>query len=288
MKPIKLFSFSIITVILCSCNVKNERTKDIHIERVISIKGSETIRTVIEKFVKNYESENPQVVLDYTGGGSVIGLMSFVAKETDLAFVSRELNQEERKTLGKRDAVVDTIAIDGLSIILNVNNPVKQLSLKQLSLIYSGKIKNWNEVGGENYPITLYSRDISSGTYAFFKEKVLDSLEYSATDINLTHNEEIVSNVSSTKNAIGYVGLSYTQNPMIKVIPIVFADGQPAFAPNYQNIKSNNYQLKRHIVMIYARKSDEHIKKLILAFKNENSFNLINESGLIPYRNSFN
>src|SRR6202008_3579914 len=177
--------------------------------------------------------------------------------------------KEEKTKLITKNAVFDTLAIDGMAIIINISNPIKQLSVKQLSEIYSGKIKNWKEVGGENLPITLYSRDISSGTYSFFKDKVLDSMDYAGNDINLTHNEEIVNNVSSTKNAIGYVGLSYSQNPNIKAIPLVFKEGEPAFFPNFQNIRSNNYRLNRFILAIYSNKADDFVKRVILALGNE-------------------
>lgn len=284
----KLLSIISASLLISCGGSKNEKAMPASgVQRVIKLKGSETVRLVVEKFVKQYDADNLEVILDYSGGGSVLGLMSFLANEADLIFVSKELSVEEFRVLRAKGAIIDTLAIDGVSIIINVSNPVRQLSQEQLSKIYSGKIKNWSEVEGDNFPITLYSRDISSGTYAFFKNKILDSLDYSSDDINLTHNEEIVSNVSSTKNAIGYVGLSYAQNPNVRAIPIMFKEGEPAFYPNYQNIKGNNYKLKRYILMIYSEKADDYLKKMALALKNENTFNLINESGLIPYNFNF-
>lgn len=283
------FSLSIFLFVFCSGNHKSEKDKTgISIQRIIKIKGSETVRNIIEKFMDGYKEENPEVMIDYSGGGSVIGLMAFNAHEADIALISKELLPDELTKLKELNAVFDTLAIDGLSIVTHINNSVKQLSINQLSDIYSGKIKNWKEVGGEDYPITVYSRDISSGTYSFFKDKVLGKEEYTTNDINLTHNEEIVNNVASTKNAIGYVGLSYTHNPNLKILPIVFNDGEPAFFPNYQNIKSNNYLLKRYILMLTNPNSDDHVKKVMLSLGSEGTFKIINESGLIPYKNHYN
>jgi phosphate transport system substrate-binding protein len=274
-----------ILILFVSCNQGSKEEKVFPgIQRVIKLKGSETIRNVVEKFINSFSVENPEMLLDYSGGGSVIGLMAFNANETDLAFISKELTPEEKNKLVKQNAVLDTLAIDVLSIVINVSNPISKLTIEELSGIYSGKIKNWSEVGGNNLPITLYSRDISSGTYSFFKNKVLDSSDYAGNDINLTHNEEIISNVSTTKNAIGYVGLSYSQNPSVKTIPIIFHKGEPAFYPNYQNIQGNTYQLKRYIVVIYPKNADEYLKKIVLSLDGEKTSKLINESGLIPFK----
>lgn len=288
MKNLLSFIFCFTLFISCQNQESEKKSEKISIQRIVKLKGSETIRNVVEKFITYYNSESPEIVLDYSGGGSVIGLMSFLGNEADVVFISKELTKDEKVKLKEKSAVLDTLAIDGMAIIINISNPIKQLSIQQLSAIYSGKIKNWKEVGGEDLPITLYSRDISSGTYSFFKEKVLDSADYAGNDINLTHNEEIVNNVSSTKNAIGYVGLSYAQNPIIKAIPIVFKEGEPAFFPNFQNIKSNNYRLNRFILAIYSSKSDDFVKKVIMALSNESVFKIINESGLIPYKKNYN
>lgn len=248
----------------------------------IKIKGSETVRPVIEKIDDAYMAQHPNVFVDYTGGGSNIGLMSFLANEADLIFVSREIQAEEHHQLDKKGSVIDTFAIDGLAVIVNLNNPVKSLSMQQLRDIYSGRIKNWKEVGGADWPIALYSRDISSGTYSFFKDKVLDSLDYAKDDINLTHNEEIVNNVANTKQAIGYVGLSYINKPNIRPVPLVFEAGEAPQAPNFQNIGSNSYRLKRYILLISHTNEKPEVSGFIKVLKQEQSLKVINEVGLIP------
>jgi len=248
----------------------------------IKIKGSETVRPVIEKIDDAYMALHPNVFADYTGGGSNIGLMSFLANEADLVFVSRGIRAEEQHQLDKKGSVIDTFAIDGLAVIVNLNNPVKSLSMLQLRDIYAGRIKNWKEVGGADWPIALYSRDISSGTYSFFKDKVLDSLDYAKDDINLTHNEEIISNVANTKQAIGYVGLSYINRPNIKPVPLMFKEGEAPQAPNFQNIGSDSYRLKRYILLIYHNNEKPEVSDFIKVLKEEQSLKVINEVGLIP------
>ncbi len=250
----------------------------------IKIKGSETVRPIIEKIDDNYMALHPNVFVDYTGGGSNIGLMSFMANEADVIFVSREITPEEHEKLKSKGALIDTFAIDGLAVIVNLLNPVKTLSLQQLSDIYAGKTKNWNAVGGENWPIVLYSRDISSGTYSFFKNKVLDSLDYAKDDINLIHNEEIINNVSNTKNAIGYVGLSYTNRPNIKTVSLIFKNGEKPLAPNFQNIGSNAYHLKRYLLLIHRAGEKEEVANFIRILKEDQSLRIINELGLIPVK----
>lgn len=248
----------------------------------IKIKGSETVRPVIEKIDDAYMAQHANVFIDYAGGGSNIGLMSFLANEADLIFVSRAIQPEEQHQLDKKGAAIDTFAIDGLAVIVNLNNPVKSLSMQQLRDIYAGRIRNWKEVGGADWPIALYSRDISSGTYSFFKDKVLDSLDYAKDDINLTHNEEIVNNVANTKQAIGYVGLSYINRPNIKPVPLVFKEGEAPQAPNFQNIGSNSYLLKRYILLVYHADEKPEVSGFIKTLKEEQSLKVINEVGLIP------
>lgn len=251
----------------------------------VKIKGSETIRPVIEKIDDAYMAQHPNVFIDYTGGGSNIGLMSFLGNEADVVFVSREISAEEKEKLKGRDAVIDSFAIDGLAIIVNLNNPVKSLTTRQLRDIYAGRVTNWKDVGGSNWPIVLYSRDISSGTYSFFKDKVLDSLDYAKDDINLTHNEEIINNVTNTKNAVGYVGLSYTNRPNIKTVPLVFNDNDQPQAPNFQNISSSTYHLKRYVLLIHRKGEKDEVADFIKTLKDQSSLKVINEAGLIPVKN---
>lgn len=268
---------------LC-CSRHEEAARPAESEKAIKIKikGSETVRPVIEKIDDSYMTQHPNIFVDYTGGGSNIGLMSFLANEADLVFVSREIKPEEHHQLDKKGSVIDTFAIDGLAVIVNLNNPVKSLTLQQLRDIYSGRIKNWKEVGGSDWPIALYSRDISSGTYSFFKDKVLDSLDYAKDDINLTHNEEIINNVANTKQAIGYVGLSYINRPNIKPVPLTFKEGEAPQAPNFQNIGSDTYRLKRYILLVSHAKEKPEVSDFVKVLKEEQSLKVINEVGLIP------
>src|SRR5208283_6212888 len=121
--------------------------------------------------------------------------------------------------------------------------------------------KNWKEVGGKDMPIVVYSRDVSSGTYLFFKEKVLDSLDYTKEDINLVHNKEIVNNVIQSHGAIGYVGHG-SVDPNLKVLKLAARNTNEYIEPNYGSIKSGIYPLSRNLYYLYPKSSPNYVLQL--------------------------
>ncbi|MBM3847007.1 MAG: phosphate ABC transporter substrate-binding protein [Verrucomicrobia bacterium] len=142
----------------------------------ITIKGSDTMVILAQKWAEVYMSKNPSTKIQVTGGGSGTGLAALQNKATDIANSSRKIRPAEVaeciKSFGKRPLEYK-VAMDGLSVYVNAENPVQELSLEQLELVFTGKIKNWKDLGGSDAPITVYSRENSSGTYEFFKEHVL-------------------------------------------------------------------------------------------------------------------
>src|SRR5688572_32917571 len=149
----------------------------------ITVKGSDTLVILAQKWAEVYMGKNPGTKIQVTGGGSGIGFAALQNKTTDLANASRKIKAKEIeacvKAFGKRPTEYK-VALDGLSVYLHESNPVKQLSLEQLRNIFTGKIRNWKEVGGADGPITIYSRENSSGTYEFFKENVLQGSDFAA------------------------------------------------------------------------------------------------------------
>ena len=145
----------------------------------IENKGSDTIVNLALAWAEKYQAEHPEVRISVTGGGSGTGIASLINKTVDIANASRQIKPEEvaeAKTNGV-DPVEHVIARDAIAVIVNPENPVSQLTLKQISDIYSGKINNWSEVGGEDRPIVRLSREwlrlspstkhIPSGTFAW-------------------------------------------------------------------------------------------------------------------------
>ena len=138
----------------------------------ITVKGSDTLVILAQKWAEVYMSKHPETKIQVSGGGSGVGFAALQNQQTDLCDASRKIKSTEIanciKAFGKRPTEYK-VALDGLSVYVQESNPVKELSIDQLERIFTGKVKNWKDVGGGDAPITAYSRENSSGTYEFFK-----------------------------------------------------------------------------------------------------------------------
>ena len=142
----------------------------------ITVKGSDTMVILAQRWAEIYMNQHPEISVQVTGGGSGVGLAALINGTTDIANSSRPIKSTEVEKLKARYNTLGVeipCAKDGITIFLNENNPVKELTLKQLSDIYQARITNWKQVGGADAPIKLYGRENSSGTYVFFKEEVV-------------------------------------------------------------------------------------------------------------------
>lgn len=284
----KTFFLLIAALVLCRCGEKQaEQLKSAEVTEpvtLIRIKGSETARKIITSIDEFYKKTNSTVPVEYSGGGSNLGIMSMMHGDADVIFVSRDLNNEEISYFKEKKFTIDTIAIDGLAIVVNHKNPIKSINMVQLKEIYEGKILNWKEVGGPNQPIKVYSRESTSGTYSMFKEKVLCNGNCLATHTSKTYNEDIVDGIKQDFYGIGYVGVGYTLGNELKVLGLLDSLNKNPLTPDYSTIKTGEYPLKRYIITIYDG-TNEKIKNYISCIHNKNTYKIINESGFIPYRN---
>ncbi len=138
-------------------------------------KGSDTIVNLALAWAEAYKGVEPQVDIAVTGGGSGTGIAALINGTVDVANASRQMKPVEREEAGANgvEPVEFVIARDAIAIIVHHSNPINELSIDQLSDIYSGKISNWSELGGEDRPIVKLSRETNSGTHVYFLEQVL-------------------------------------------------------------------------------------------------------------------
>jgi phosphate transport system substrate-binding protein len=178
----------------------------------ITVKGSDTLVILAQKWAETYMGQKPGVKIQVTGGGTGTGFAALQNKTTDLCNASRKIKSAEIakciEAFGKRPTEYK-VALDGLSIYVAAENAVKELTVEQLELIFTGKIKNWKEVGGNDAPITVYSRENSSGTYEFFKEHVLKGKDFAASAQTMPGTAAVLQAVAKDKNGIGYGGAAY-------------------------------------------------------------------------------
>ena len=285
----RIFFLVLTALVLSQCGEKQvtevKIAENTDPNEIIRIKGSETARKIITSIDEFYQKTNSTIPAEYSGGGSNLGIMSMMHGDADVIFVSRNLNNEELSFFNEKKFIIDTIAMDGLAIVVNHKNPLKSINMQQLKGIYEGKILSWKEMGGPNQPIKVYSRESTSGTYSLFKEKVLSNGNCLATHTSKNYNEDIVDEIKQDYYSIGSVGLGYTLGNELKVLGLLDSLNKNPILPDFASIKSGDYPLKRYIIAIYNGENKK-IKNYITCIHNKNTYRIINESGFIPYKNN--
>jgi phosphate transport system substrate-binding protein len=250
----------------------------------ITVKGSDTMVILAQKWAEVYMKTNTNVSVQVTGGGSGTGISALINGSTDICNASRPLKQSEMDKLKDRYGsfgIEIPCAKDGITIFLNESNPVKELSVKQLSGIFSGKIKNWKEVGGPDADIKLYGRENSSGTYVFFKDNVVKA-DYATSCQTLPGTAAVVNAVKQDKNGIGYGGAAYAVG--VKHCNVKKDDKSVAYPPTPETIKAGTYPITRYLYMYMTNRPTGEIKKYIDWILSPEGQKLVVEVGYFPVK----
>jgi phosphate transport system substrate-binding protein len=196
-------------------------------------------------------SENSNVEIVVSGGGSGTGISALINKQIDIADASRQIKQKEIDAAKEVDVnpVEWKVALDGISLIINSENNLDELSYNQLRGLYNGSITNWSEVGGIDAPVITYGRQSTSGTYVYFNEEVLDEDDYRADMNQMAGNADIVEAVINDPNGIGYVGVAYAEarKDELKIVSVKRQATSQAYQPTSANIASGNYPVSRYL-----------------------------------------
>jgi phosphate transport system substrate-binding protein len=251
----------------------------------VKIKGSDTVLPLAQKEAEVYMKKNAGSAITVIGGGSGVGIAALIDGTTDVAMASRSLKTEEKLKLqeGGKTFKTDIIAYDALAVIVNPTNKVAKLTKEQLDGIFTGKIKNWKEVGGDDMKITVYSRESSSGTFEFFKEQVMGKKDYASTALMLPATGAIVQSVSQTKGAIGYVGLAYL-NKSTKAIKVSYDAGKTFVAPSVAAAKNKTYPISRPLFFFYSSKIEKEIKPLVSFILSAAGQKIVDEVGYVSVK----
>jgi phosphate transport system substrate-binding protein len=214
----------------------------------ITVKGSDTLLILAQKWAETYMGQHPDVKIQVSGGGSGIGFAALQNQTTDLCDASRKAKSAEIanciKAFGKRPTEYK-VALDGLSVYVNGENLINELTIDQLGGIFTGKIKNWKEVGGPDAPITVYSRENSSGSYEFFKEHILKGQDFAASAQTMPGTAAILQAISKDKNGIGYGGAAYGAGA--RHLSVKKDDSSPAIEPTEENVENQTYPIWRYL-----------------------------------------
>jgi phosphate transport system substrate-binding protein len=280
--------FIFLLLVACGPDSSSETASDSQ-AKYIENKGSDTIVNLALAWAERYQAEHPDVRISVTGGGSGTGIASLINKTVDIANASRKIKQEEMDQAQSNgvDPVEHIIARDAIAVIVNPNNPVSELTLKQISDIYSGKINNWQEVGGEDRPIVRLSRETNSGTHVYFLETVLrlgnseDKTLFSMDTLLLPSSEGIVAEVRQNPNAIGYDGLGYVPKDL-RMIAIAKEAGGSYVLPSISTVNDKSYPIARDLYMYTNGEATGIVKEYLDWILSDEAQEIVAELGFVP------
>ncbi|MEK6651202.1 MAG: phosphate ABC transporter substrate-binding protein [Bacteroidota bacterium] len=252
---------------------------------VLTVKGSDTMVLLAQRWAEVYMSKNPNVTLQVTGGGSGTGISALINGTTDICNASRPMKPSEKQKLKQRFnslGVEIKAAKDGLSVYVNETNPVRELTLEQVRRIYVGEISNWKEVGGHEGRIILYSRENNSGTYVYFKDNILGGEDYAPNTQSLPGTAAVVNAVSKDKNGIGYGGAAYGKG--IRELSLKVDAGSPAYAPTPENVRTGVYPITRFLFMYVRSRPTGAMKTYIDWILSDEGQSVVESVGYFPLR----
>jgi phosphate transport system substrate-binding protein len=239
-----------------------------------------------------YGAEHPQANVSVTGGGSGTGLAALVNGTAPLANASRAITPQEvaaAKANGIQP-VEHVVARDAIAVIVNPGNPLHQLSLPQLSAMYSGQFTNWQQVGGEDRPIVLLSRESNSGTHVYFLQNVVrlgqadNHTFFSPDTLLLPSSEGISAEVRQNPNAIGYDGLGYV-TPDMKTLAVAAASaGKPYVLPTIQTVNDNSYPIARDLYIYSAGEPTGPVKDYLDWIVGPEGQQIVAQLGFVPIK----
>lgn len=253
--------------------------------QLIQLKGSDTILNLSQAVSEEFMKKNKDVKIAVTGGGSGTGIAALLNKTVDIALSSRDIKEAEIKKGADLGINVKewTISFDGITVIVNKDNPMSNLTQEQIRAIFIGEIKDWKEIGGNEGTIVALSRDNSSGTHVFFKEHVLrrgnekGPEEYKNDILYLPSNQAILNEVQTNKNAIGYIGMGYMKDT-VKALDV---DGVKA---TVENVSTKSYGIARGIYWYTDGEPKGDIKKLVDFMFSKEGQAVVAKEGFVPVK----
>ncbi|MFH1778136.1 MAG: phosphate ABC transporter substrate-binding protein [Candidatus Omnitrophota bacterium] len=247
--------------------VKNSYSQD-----MIQIKGSDTMVNLVQSWAENFMKKRPEAFIAVTGGGSGTGIASLLNKTCDIAECSRKMKQKEIELARNKgiNPVEFTVALDGLAVVVHPANPVDKLTIDQLSDIFTGKIKNWKELGGKDSKIVILSREVNSGTHVYFKEHVLrksnpeNKDEFAHSALLMPSSQAIADEVAGNPQAVGYYGMGYISRSQ-KAVAVAKDNNSPYILPTIKNVIEGKYAVSRPLFM-YTNGEPRKLVKEFLDF----------------------
>lgn len=248
-------------------------------ETKIVIDGSTTVGPISKAFADFYKENHSGVNITISESGSGNGVKSLMNNACDIANMSRFMKPAEFKSCVDKGIlpVAHVVAFDGLAVVVNPKNPVKALAVSQIADIYTGKISNWKQLGGEDAKIVVVSRDTNSGTYETFNELVLKKAAITKDAEYVGSNGQARTRVNTTKNAIAYVGLGFVDDT-VKPLSV------EGILPAAKSVSTGKYPIARPLYMFtngYPKMGSDVYNFVTLHLSKEGR-EIVSDLGYIP------
>ena len=289
-ESISLKNILVLGVIFIFLNISFCKAKE-----PLSLAGSETMHEMILLLTNEFQKQNQNYLTDVRGGGSKLGIDALIGGIVDIAMVSRVLKPEEKESLNQDKNLEEiVIAYDGAAIIVHPDNPINSIDLLTLSDIFTGKIKNWKELGGDDIPIETVIRNNFSGTGLFFKEHVVQkqdlgdsffdpSATYTSSAIVVDDNIELANKVAGLRGSISYIGMgsAASSGSKIKIIAYSRKKEDEPVAPTIQNLINRKYRLARGLYLVYKNENKKAVDEFVTFATGEVGQKIILKSGYL-------
>lgn len=258
---------------------------------VIQVKGSDTMVNLGQRWAEVYMEKYPQVNIAVTGGGSGTGIAAMINGTADIAESSRQMKAEEKEAAKRNGITVveNVVALDGLSVAINLTNPIAELIIDQLADIFTGKVTNWKELGGPNKEIVALSRESNSGTHVYFKEQVLRKgnekgpEEFGPAVLLMPSSQAIADEIAQNPNAIGYFGLGYLSRK-VKGLKVKKGATSPVVTPTIKTVQSREYPISRPLFFYTKKDSPKVVQDYLRWVLSEESQQVVLELDFVPLK----
>jgi phosphate transport system substrate-binding protein len=254
----------------------------------ITIKGSDTMVHLVSNWAEAFMKLDPNVEVAVTGGGSGTGIAALINGTTEVCASSRDMKEKEKQQARGKGVEVKEVVVarDGIAVVVNPKNPVSSLDMGQLEQMFTGVITRWNQVGGGNEEILVFSRESSSGTYVFFQEHVLKNKDYTPKAKLMAATSAIIESVSVDKGAIGYVGLGYAlaAKDKVKIVAVKADANSPAVMPSDATVISGRYSIARPLYLYVASKASVAVQDFVKFCLSDTGQAIVRESGYVTIK----
>jgi len=198
------------------------------------------------------------------------------------------MKEKEKQQAGEKGVEVKEVVVarDGIAVVVNPKNPVKELDMQQIAQIYTGTYTRWNQTGGGDDEILVFSRESSSGTYVFFQEHVLKNKDYTQKAKLMPATSAIIESVSTDKNAIGYVGLGYAlaAGNKVKIVAVKADANSPAVMPSDDTVTNGQYSIARPLYLYVNNKATADVTAFVNFCLSDAGQAIVKEAGYVTVK----